>query len=247
MYPIHCPLSTSFWMADLRRLQKISIPELVPPLPDFYSQYGPWSDDAIPYPDVFNHKEVVFHHEFELVWYLLRKFFPAMRDIRLEPFHSCDRYDSTSYSQLTDPMDLEFSDEGLADADYTCHACFNLQTAIDSAFPLIGADPTQRVPDDFNAIQSDTDRVLDSRGIMQPVYKEETIVIGITPPEREGQEGEKVTVTFRAIYDEDQSSTVVDLLARRIDWDHVKRKCVARTLERAFGPPGVYDYMTYHM
>ncbi|XXH05900.1 hypothetical protein Hte_012342 [Hypoxylon texense] len=248
MYPLHCPLSTSFWMADLRRLQRLTIPELTPVLPDFYSQYGPWSDDEIPFPDTFDHKEMVFHPEFELVWHLLRKFFPALREIRLEPFTSCDRYYPTSNCALPEPINLETGSEGLAEADDICHACFNIQTAIDAAFPVIGVDPNRswvEVPD-FDQVQSDTDRILDSRGIMEPVYKDETIVIGLAPPEREGWEPEKVTVTFKSIYNTDTSYRgIVNLRDRAINWGHVKRTIVARTLERALGPPGTYDYMTY--
>ncbi|KAI0169779.1 hypothetical protein GGR52DRAFT_592348 [Hypoxylon sp. FL1284] len=258
VYPVHNPLSTSFWMGDMSRLRNLTIPELAPALPDYVKNSGPWSDDKIEHPQKFDHKEPVMHEDFDLLWYVLRKFFPALRNIRLEPFHRCSKYVSSSESKLTDPIRLEVDaelevdeddededgwvgyDYGADEADGLCHACFDLQARV---WDLPQATDHNLYKDPGVA---DYKRVLEDRGITQPIYREETLVIGLAPPARACDDYEPVTVTFRALYNGDWEPPAPDLKALAGgSWDTVKRKVVARSLVRALGPPGVYDYMTY--
>lgn len=253
IYPLHCPLSTTFWMSDCRKLQRVSIPELVPTLPGFTQVTGRWSDDGIPFPkdEELAQGGKLLIPEFNKVWHLLRTFFPSLREITLRPFTECKRYHSTLFTDRYEPIDLEQSPSGLTLCDKFCHACLNMQDALRHILPPAWDD------DGLLPVEDDYERLLDFYHIAQPVFKEKTLVIGIAPEEpikdrspytQRYRPAGPVTVTFRTISDAAETTGNLDWWVRqKIDWDEVHIKCVERTLRRAFGPPGKYDYMTYFM
>ncbi|KAI1140749.1 hypothetical protein F5Y05DRAFT_284939 [Hypoxylon sp. FL0543] len=228
VFTLHSPLSAAFSKADLSQLRRVSIPERAPVLPDFIKS----PREALFIPELEIELENEQHettYEFRRVWRILRKFFPALREIRLEPFYSCQRYHSPkvhSSSRLP---------------DYHCTSCSFIQKSLDRWFPRLHTD---RFSTSYP--QQDLDRMLDHHNIMRPLFKEEKLVIGTVPGEGRGK-GEDVTVTFRAIYDGEENPNILDLNQQRIDWDLVKRSCVIANLEHALGPPNtsIYSYMVY--
>ncbi|KAI1407784.1 hypothetical protein F5Y13DRAFT_205733 [Hypoxylon sp. FL1857] len=239
-FNLHSPLSAAFSLRDLTRLVRISIPETAPALPDFANSTGPFDQSVFLLKKKPNEDQETTQ-DFKLVWRYLRKYFPALREIRLESFHSCRRYRIVRISGQG-PMTLPENPRRVrADIDNYCYACMNVQSAVDTTFSPIGVN----LPLDYCA-EHDLGRILDKYSIMEPEFKEETMVIG-TVPGKNGGKGEDVTVTFRAIYDACDRSNMLDLKGRRVDWDQVKRECVARTLEHALGPPREDEFMVYSM
>ncbi|KAI1212694.1 uncharacterized protein F4807DRAFT_346276 [Annulohypoxylon truncatum] len=235
VFPLHSPLSTAFSQLDLSRLRRISIPEWGPALPFFTKRIGP--NDHMPrhlLPKIDDEDQVVRYDEFKYVWRLLRKWFPSLREIHLDKFTECERYQTTSRRQ-----EGTYSDLYLTRGTPNCDFCSNSQSAITRFFPRLGRK-------DQYGPQHDIDCILEGHGIIQPVFKKRTLTIGRVKGER-GKLYEKVTVTFWAIHDDDNHSNVVDLRERGRDWASVRRQVVARTLERALGPPVKGEYMTYHI
>ncbi|KAI0838261.1 hypothetical protein F5Y06DRAFT_268960 [Hypoxylon sp. FL0890] len=220
----YSPLSAAFSKADLSRLTPISIPELVPALPDV----------------VLETEQYETTPEFGYVWRMLRTYFPSLRKIHLEPFYSCKLYGINRVPST--PLRLTVGDLNFDHyhADRHCHSCFCLQLALKRRFRRLGIfNPW------INSRRHDLDRMLDYHSIMEPVFKEEKFVIGTVPDEKGGK-GEDVTVTFQVIYDRYEWSDILDLKQRRIDCDSVKRQCVVKTLQHALGPPTLeYEYMIY--
>ncbi|KAI5867809.1 hypothetical protein GGS23DRAFT_550089 [Durotheca rogersii] len=229
-FSLHSPLSAAFSVPDLRRLQRLCIPELVPAAPGFPQTIQGWGAGVeVSLPEV-DDESVVDYSEFRYVWRLLREWFPSLREIRLEPFYTCKHYGT---SREHDPLvpNSRFVDD-IVSLNEHCPSCVGVQNAIKARFRSIG----RTIADDGHA---DLERVLDYYAILRPVSKEETLVIGRAPPRSKGcGEGELVTVTYQAIYDGDAYlKTGFDPAARRLDWPMVRRQCVARTLEHALGPP----------
>ncbi|KAI0010906.1 hypothetical protein F4779DRAFT_638262 [Xylariaceae sp. FL0662B] len=241
-FPLHSPLSTAFSMGDLSRLRRLSIPELVPTLPSFKMLTGRWDDTPIyslrkTYGEI---DESIYYAEFRKAWRLLRRSFPELREIYLTPFHQCKRYDSTKAIDHRGPLDIEsYSDILLDEIDRNCHSCMNIQSGISTRFHPIGVGASRP------SAQEEFNMVLDHHNIMAPVIKQRKISIGRAPRKHRNDRDEDVIVTYYGIHDAEAESAQLNLQARTIDWAAVRRQCIARTLERAFGPPTKHEYMVY--
>ncbi|KAI0138058.1 hypothetical protein F4776DRAFT_670714 [Hypoxylon sp. NC0597] len=243
-FPLHSPLSTAFSRSDLSRVRRVSFPELVPVLPEFTVFTGRF-DPRVRFRIVKSDDERPANYpEFENVWQMIRRFFPALREIRLKPFYKCGRYPSTKVQPVREfnllPNDPAFDSFY---ADRHCNSCMNIQNSANRRFRKIGVKIQPGSTSDY--LRCELDRMLDAHGIMDPVFKEETLVIGTVPGEKKGEEDEEVTVTFQTFHDRCPGSGSLDLSKRKIDWDLVKRKCVARSLQHSLGPPLTHDYMVY--
>ncbi|XDG07665.1 hypothetical protein ABKA04_007280 [Annulohypoxylon sp. FPYF3050] len=238
VFPFHVPLSTAFPQHDLSRLRRLSIPELAPALPRFTNGIGRYAYlQPFPLPQLPNEDKEVHYQEFKNVWRYLRKWFPSLREIHLEKFTECEHYNPAQpREQMPNGLVLRGRAAG-------CSFCAYMQSAIRRDFPAIGVK-------EHYGPQYDIDCILDAHNITQPVYKKQTLVIGRIKGEN-GKKDEYVTVTYWAIYNRDDNSDFVDLANQTRDWPLMRRTIIARSLERAFGPPGwkdsFHDTMLYYM
>ncbi|KAL7621321.1 hypothetical protein AAE478_008642 [Parahypoxylon ruwenzoriense] len=241
-FPLHSPLSTAFPVPDLRLLTRLCIPELVPAVPSFAETTGEWDEEVDRIlPRIDDEDDAVPYHEFKYVWRLLRRWFPSLREIRLEPFYSCKHYTTTRQQNMSEPLEINFdADVTLESADKYCCSCLNIQSGLGTRFQSISRQAAYDGP-------TMLERVLDHHNIIRPIYKDETLLIGKVLHEQRSKE-ECVTVTYRAIYDGDEHlEGGFNPAATQTDWEVVRRKCVARTLEHALGPPIGGEYMVYKM
>ncbi|KAI1091988.1 hypothetical protein F5B19DRAFT_242376 [Rostrohypoxylon terebratum] len=238
VFPFHDPLSTAFSQHDLSRLTRLSVPELAPALPRFTDGIGqaaylkPFS-----LPPLRNEDEVVRYPEFKNVWRYLRKWFPSLREIHLEKFTECEHYNPAEpRRQLPEGLVLR-------GRSAYCSFCAYMQRAIRRNFPALGLK-------EHYGPQYDMDCILDAHTITQPVFKKQTLVIGRVKG-KQGKKDEPVTVTYWAIYNRGDNSDTIDLEDQTRDWPSTRRKVIARTLERTFGPPAwtdsFHDVMMYYM
>ncbi|KAI1392308.1 uncharacterized protein F4822DRAFT_124280 [Hypoxylon trugodes] len=222
VYPLHRSLSLAFSQYDLSRVIRISVPELVPALPIFAKWNGPQGKNrSRTLPKVDDEDVAIWHPDFRFAWRALRQWFPSLREIRLLPFYTCKYYHSN------EPTPTHAN----------CASCNGLHAEIARRFPHLSEDP--QTP------QYDLDRILDRIDIMQPVFKDETLVIGRVAGKRQG-EYEAVTVTFRAIYEGDERPNILRLPNPGLNWDDVKRRCVVKTLEHVFAPQ-LGHFMVYNI
>lgn len=218
LFPLHYPLSTALSMADLRRLVRISIPSMVPPVGAFTHWTAHWAEPSdeflLPRLGVIN--GVVCYEEFKNVWILLRVWFPALREIRLSRFHECKRYESTRTYPMAPPL------------DFYCSCCFRIQHAIRDRFR--GAL--------YSNLHQEVACILRQHNMREPFFREETLVIGRVPSGSLSGEDEDVTVTFEAFRDAKENTYPPIQNDSR-----TRRQCVARTLIHALRPPMHRDSM----
>ncbi|KAI1501874.1 hypothetical protein F5X99DRAFT_428132 [Biscogniauxia marginata] len=240
-WTLHSPLSAAFSRKDMSKLTRVSIPELAPAVPSFVELIPLWN----PEPDRMKRqseedKRYKFE-EFKYVWRLLRRWFPALREITIQPFHQCDCYAVTKKLEVPYPINIvDDLDYDIPDFDDFCESCFNIQESINRYFPTIGTSD--------GSAQDDVDRILDQEDILEPVYKAESIVIGTVPAAKSWEEDEEVIVNYLAIHDnEPRTSSTWDLEAETRNMDVVRRKCIAYTLEHAFGRQGYFEPPIFNM
>ncbi|KAI1454085.1 hypothetical protein F4805DRAFT_441136 [Annulohypoxylon moriforme] len=236
VFPLHRQLADAFSQLDLSRLRRVSIPELAPALPRF-THHGFPLNPPLPriLPKVDDEDQVVRYDEFKYVWRLLRKWFPSLREIHLDKFSACENYQFTERSREL----RYFSSPSLRFVKVPyCYLCDMIQSEVIVNYPRLGMRS-------YYGPQQYMDRILEGHDIIQPVFEKQTLVIGRVKGGR-GEQDEDVTVTYWAIRDSGGRNDVVDLEARGTDWAVVRRQVVARTLERAFGPPRPNEAMVYH-
>ncbi|OTA91341.1 hypothetical protein M434DRAFT_32789 [Hypoxylon sp. CO27-5] len=244
-FPLHSPLSTAFSRTDLFRLRRVSFPELVPVLPEFVNHTGAFDQRLLelqPRPAMENPPK---YPEFDRAWRFIQMCFPSLREIRLEPFYSCGRYSSTK-AQPVRALGLVANDPNFdpSNVDRHCNSCMNIQNSARTRFRRVGIKRPADASTDY--LRCELDRMLDHYGIMEPIFKQEKLVIGTVPGAKEGEK-EEVTVTFQTIHEGGESSDNLDLSKQKINWDYVKRKCVARSLLHSLGPPLSDEYMVYNI
>ncbi|ORY60581.1 uncharacterized protein BCR38DRAFT_476517 [Pseudomassariella vexata] len=236
--PVHNAVGMVLHPKQFKRLQRISIPELSPALSSFANNVGQWDEAEITtagwtiVPTIED--PPISFPEFGRVWRLLRWQYPNLREINLERFYQCNRYESTKTSRLDYPLDLAARPQfrRISNFDDHCHSCFNIQKAIDQRFPQI-----------INATkgtQLDIWRILDHHQISEPVWRQKKLVIGTLPAEN-GRNEEKVTVTYWRVHSWSSGGSQVPTRQE----EQAERTCVVRSLERVFGAPSRYDYVAY--
>ncbi|KAI0018842.1 hypothetical protein F4780DRAFT_495379 [Xylariomycetidae sp. FL0641] len=236
----HGPLSLAFSKPDMSRIRKLCIPELAPMLPMFAAKVNDEFDS--PFPSGFLKRlgepaEPVYFDEFKDVWKLLRRWFPALREITLSTFQECHRRELCRNLDLDEPMGMTlrpyYDDD--SDLDYYCHSCFNIAHTIETRLPEIGIFN--------NPAQIDLAQVLDYHNIHRPAYIRRTVAIGKVPAGRYPEKDEDVVVHYWEIREKEKDDSLRpwDLKAKEVKWDSVHRRCIARTLEHAFGPARRWD------
>ncbi|KAI0602627.1 hypothetical protein F4775DRAFT_588192 [Biscogniauxia sp. FL1348] len=236
-FSLHSPLAAAFTRRDMSRLTRLSIPAIEPPLRSFIMMLGDWD---ISVPDIHRRDEEDNRYEypeFKYVWRLMRCWFPALREINIQPFHECDCYNVTKRLNLHHPILINVDVAwDVDDYDDFCYSCFNIQDNIHATYPLMDISQSSG-QDDFN-------RIMQREGILAPVHREETLVIGTYPPTRVGGERQKVIVNYVAIYNDGHEDLPE---AERVDMDVVNRFSIARTLQHAFGQPDMYETTIFKM
>ncbi|KAI0885949.1 uncharacterized protein GGS22DRAFT_159420 [Annulohypoxylon maeteangense] len=237
VFPLHHPLQTAFTQLDLSRLRRISIPELAPALPKF-ARHNSLLERPAPHilPEVDGEDEAVCYGEFKYVWRLLRQWFPSLREIHLDKFTDCERYGHSKENPVSEHRRKYggYFNHGLH-AIHRCHSCYKIHNSILRSFPKLGL-----------GLGYDMDCIFEGHDIVEPVFEKQTLIIGQVKS-GQGKKDENVTVTFWAIHDASDHSSVFDLEKRGTDWAQVRRQVVAKTLEHALGPPSKHEVMTYYI
>ncbi|KAH6647098.1 hypothetical protein BKA67DRAFT_581653 [Truncatella angustata] len=182
--PVHSPLHMTFTRADCGKLVRLTIPELAPALSLFSHRIGQWDSEksrlsAIP----TLVGTLPLYEEFTDVWRLIRSRFPSLREINLDRFAECRKYELTSMLGLDRPLPPGHL--------YShCHYCMNLQQRIRQNIPRIG------VAHATDGALSDISRILDARNIMNPLYERRSAVIGKVKGQKKGEMDEDVVVNY---------------------------------------------------
>ncbi|KAI5921859.1 hypothetical protein F4810DRAFT_676220 [Camillea tinctor] len=240
-FSLHSPLSAAFLQKDLSQLTRISIPELGPMVYSFAQRMEPWFLELTELPRRDADDDRYTYPEFKEVWILLRRWFPALREITVQPFYECDCYNVTRINNYGLPIRVEAHEMfDIPDFDDFCYSCFNIQDTVDHSYPPL--DTSHR------SIRNDINRIMDFEGISHPVHVEEILVIGNAPPTKRGQKDEDVVVRYYSVHDGEPDTYVPSTEEEEVvDWELVKRQMVAKTLQRAFGRPDVYDQVVLRM
>ncbi|OTB03951.1 hypothetical protein M426DRAFT_262645 [Hypoxylon sp. CI-4A] len=245
VYPIHSPLSTSFSQQCLSKVVRIVIPESWPNVRCFGAIInGPQRVNILnrALQAAGNRDKKACHKEFNTAWRFLRRWFPSLREITLAPWHTCRHYEHSmklpflnNTSQINNPT--KEAADGSHMWDKYCSACKTTQYMITGYLNhLVGRNHSRRV---------DLHRLFARYHFVNPISKQETMVIGRVPGEKEGQE-EDVTVTFTAMYERFKDPVgEVTIHTEKKDWDVVKREYIATSLVNVFGPPTLVGFMTY--
>ncbi|KAI1343217.1 hypothetical protein F5Y15DRAFT_427669 [Xylariaceae sp. FL0016] len=255
-FPLHKPLLTAFTKPDLKRLRRITIPELTPMLCSFVSTVlWPPRTRTRPLLPVEGEKDSISHRDFTLSWRLLQKWFPNLREITFTRFGSCERYENTAKVQSQTLLEIN----ELVACDNFCWSCLWVQRVIRQIF---------RTPDDSQdyADSSHLRRFFEYHGLWNPKYTQKKMVIGTMPAKREGEAREEVVVYYEMperrttgsfdIHplimalnqtDTDQDSeSQSDDDTNTLNPEYIARKCIRTNLEHTLGIPISVDYMTYH-
>ncbi|KAI1876015.1 uncharacterized protein JN550_001511 [Neoarthrinium moseri] len=239
---LHTPLHLAFTQETCARLVRISVPELAPTLSRFSRSIGHWDPEkrnSWAVPKVYG---VETHDaDFRYVWSLLRWKFPNLREINLERFTECNRYESTKTLRQNQPLDLEnLSHTNLAarEANLHCHSCMNIQHTIKNRFTSIG----QTAYWDHLTSAEDLERVYDAHCIMRPMYKKERIVIGAVKAAGTQKKDEEVVVNYWATRCKERGALGHPGF---IEKEPLRREIVARSLEMYLGCAGDFEYLPY--